>query len=285
MPPAFDPTPVWRLPAADSATGRRAVAWTAGPDGELAVLLAGPGSDGELVVVAPDGERRQPVHGLTDSPDHLGLLPGGLLLVVDPFAEQTEQRGWTDNAVVHGPDGQPVRSFCLGEDVQALSTDATGRIWTAYGDEGIYGDHPQSLFGLAGWDDHGSPVWAPERKQLKTWPLEGLAAATEGARTWLAWYSDPTAVRLTGIEPDGTAETRTCPVADLRGFAIAGARAALLTGRGDRPTLHRALLDGKQWKVVERRTLRVDGDVDERAHGRDGALLLRAGNGWYRIGV
>ncbi|MFF0506970.1 hypothetical protein ACFYUH_25650 [Streptomyces fimicarius] len=100
------PTPhrVWRLPAADALRGRRALWWTVGPAGELAVLV----------------------------------------------------------------------------------TDADGSIWTAYGDEGIYGSHPESGAGLAGWNARGEAIWSPGGR-LPDHPLQGCTAATEDHRAWLVW--------------------------------------------------------------------------------------------------
>ncbi|MEU8080941.1 hypothetical protein AB0B31_36500 [Catellatospora citrea] len=86
------------------------------------------------------------------------------------------------------PEGERQAAFCVGDAIDVLVTDRGGAIWTAYGDEGIYGDHPQSAAGLAGWSERGQVVWTPSGR-LPEWPLAGCAAATEDDGVWLAWYS------------------------------------------------------------------------------------------------
>ncbi len=89
------PVEVWRLPEEEWRAGRRALTWTVGPDGELAVLVvperyaAPAGSwpyaalpfDGEVVVHGPQGGWRVPLEGVGVSPDLLALLPGGRVLL------------------------------------------------------------------------------------------------------------------------------------------------------------------------------------------------------------
>ncbi|MGW6846830.1 hypothetical protein [Streptomyces sp. NPDC054958] len=68
------------------------------------------------------------------------------------------------------------------------SPTATAGIWTSYGDERIYGDHPETGAGLAGWNTDGIPTWSPQGR-LPVRPLGGSAGATEEAVAWLARYS------------------------------------------------------------------------------------------------
>ncbi|MFJ7273276.1 hypothetical protein [Kitasatospora sp. NPDC098663] len=288
-----DPVEVWRLPEEDRSAGRRAVAWTVGPAGEPAVLvvpeqrLAPAGSwppvrlpfDGEVVVVSPQGERRVPLSGVSCSPDHLGLLPGGRVLLAGYRAEQDREE-WLPNAAVYGADGALERELALGDDVQVLVTDRDGRIWMAYGDEGIYGDHPMAAAGLRAADTHGRVVWSPDK--LPSYPLEGLAGATDGRSAWLAWYPSPSVSHLTRIdEVDRPSTTVPCPVRLPVGFAIHRGQGVFLSTGGE---LTWYQLIGKEWKQTRRRQLSVPGALDRvRAHGRDGALWFRAGDCWYRI--
>ncbi|MFF1691796.1 MULTISPECIES: hypothetical protein [unclassified Streptomyces] len=98
--------------------------------------------------------------------------------------------------------GEQEDTFCIGDDIPALVTDREGSIWTAYGDEGIYGGHPESAAGLAGWNAEGHATWAPEGR-LPDLPLQGCTAATEDDRVWLIWYS--------GSRRGGTFLTRIIP--------------------------------------------------------------------------
>ncbi|MFI6154128.1 hypothetical protein ACIBCA_15715 [Kitasatospora sp. NPDC051170] len=293
MIPGKDLAEVWRLPEEERRAGRRAVAWTVGPAGELAVLLvpqefvapAGswpsvkPPFDGEVVVLGERGERRVPLTGVGVVPHHLALLPGRRVLLAEYRAEESVG-GWKPNGVVYGPDGAPVRELSLGDDIPALVTDRGGRIWMAYGDEGIYGDHPLAAAGLRGVDAEGEVVWSPDHERLPGYPLEGLAGATEGRHTWLAWYPGSTESHLTRIDPeDGSSSTVPSPVREPAGFAVRGPEGVFLS-RGGELTRH-LLVGKKKWKQTGKR--KVEGGVDHRAHGRDGVLWFRSGDVWYRV--
>ncbi|MFE7526218.1 hypothetical protein ACFU7Y_10895 [Kitasatospora sp. NPDC057542] len=290
------PVEVWRLPEEEWKAGRRALTWTVGPDGELAVLVvpeqyvAPAGSwpyarlpfDGEVVVHGPQGEWRMPLTGAGVSPDLLALLPGGRVLLAGRRADE-QADGWERNGQVFGPDGRLTRELQLGDDVVALTTDRDGRIWLVFGDEGNYGDNPLGRCGLVGLDTAGRIVWRPDFKDLGDHPLEGLAAATEGRRAWLAWYGDSS--HLTGIDP---AEARPVvmrlPARQPVGFAIAGDRAVFLQPGGELIRCERESRKG--WREVRRERVGVLGDLDrERAYGRDGVLWFRSGNGWFRVEV
>ncbi|MFG2904071.1 hypothetical protein ACGF13_03230 [Kitasatospora sp. NPDC048286] len=290
------PVEVWRLPEEDVRAGRRALTWTVGPGGELAVLVvpeqyaAPAGSwpyarlpfDGEVVVRGPQGEWRVPLAGVGVPPDLLALLPGGRVLLAGRRAEESAD-GWERNGLVFGPDGSPARELQLGDDVQALTTDRDGRIWLAFGDEGNYGDNPLARCGLLGLDTAGRIVWRPDFRELGDEPLEGLAAATEGRRTWLAWYGERS--HLTGIDPaEGEPVVMRLPARQPVGFAIAGDRAVFLQPGGELLRCERESRKG--WREVRRERVGGLGELDrERAYGRDGVLWFRSGNGWYRVGA
>ncbi|MGA5816879.1 hypothetical protein ACPC54_03285 [Kitasatospora sp. NPDC094028] len=289
------PAEVWRLPEEDRRAGRRAPAWTVGPDGELAVLLvperyaapAGswpsvkPPFDGEVVVLGRHGERRVPLAGVGVSPDHLALLPGRRVLLAELRADQ-EGEDWLPNGVVFGPDGTPAAELALGDDMPVLVTDRAGRIWMAYGDEGIYGDHPMATAGLRAADTAGRAVWSPS--DLPAHPLEGLAGATEGGCAWLAWYPGSSASYLTRVDPaDGSSTTTRSPVRLPLGFAVRGREGVFLTRGGE---LTWQLLVGKTWKQTAKRQVGLSGELDQRrAHGRDGVLWFRCADAWYRVSV
>ncbi|MGW2543314.1 hypothetical protein ACWC5I_21155 [Kitasatospora sp. NPDC001574] len=246
--------------------------------------------DGVLVVRRADGSvRRRPVRDVPVSPDHLALLPGSRLLVASARAYQEPAGGWSPNAVVFClASGEQEDAFCIGDDIPALVTDRGGSIWTAYGDEGVYGEHPESTAGLAGWSATGRAVWAPGGR-LPDEPLEGCAAATEGDRVWLVWYSGTRSDEtfLTRITPStGEVTSRPSPVRDPDGFAVRDRRAVLTRRTHDRRSTEvvRAELVGDTWRVIDRSILHVPGRVVRHGgQGRDGVLWLRAGNTWIRV--
>ncbi|MDT0573791.1 hypothetical protein RM704_41190 [Streptomyces sp. DSM 3412] len=300
---------VWKPSVTERWAGRRPLWWTVGPTGELAVLLVHRQYlrrsryvkgwvgwrpqvpfDAVLVMRQADGSlRRRTIKDVPVSPSHIGLLPESRLLLASGRAGKEESGAWSPNAVVFSLEsGDQEAAFCIGDDIPALVTDRGGSIWTAYGDEGIYGGHPESVAGLAGWSAGGQAIWAP-RGRLPDWPLEGCTAATEGDRVWLVWYSGSRrgGTFLTRITPStGEVTSWPSPVRDPDGFAVHGRR-AVLTKRvhNQRSTeVVRAELDGGAWRVTERHRMRVPGRVVLRCgQGRDGFLWLRAGDMWLRI--
>ncbi|MFD8543105.1 hypothetical protein [Streptomyces sp. NPDC059649] len=317
---------VWRLPAADAVRGWRALWWSVGPAGELAVLLVhrrhlsrsryvkgwigwrpeAPFS-GELVTVTAQGERRTPLENIPLRPGHLVLLPESRFLMAagrtfrskTSTTSKTEEGAtegpWTPNAVVFSPSGTPEAEFCIGDDLSTLLADRHGGIWATYGDEGIYGGHPESAAGMAGWNAEGRAIWAPEGR-LPSYPLDGCAAATEGERVWLVWYSGGghgAGTYLTRITPStGEVTSYRSPVPQPDGFAVRGHRAVMTVRNHHQRSVEliRAELEGATgtagttWTVTSRRKLRVPGRVVLYCgQGRDGYLWLRTGDTWLRI--
>ncbi|MFH8980378.1 hypothetical protein [Streptomyces varsoviensis] len=244
---------------------------------------------GELVTVAGGEERRRLVEGIRMRPSHLALLPDSRFLLVSGRTSRGEaEEGWASNAVVFSPSGTPEAEFCVGDDIPALATDAHGGIWTAYGDAGIYGGHPESGGGLAGWDVRGRASWAPGGR-LPQCPLHGCTAATEEDQVWLVWYSSTSSggTFLSRITPStGDVVSYVSPVRTPDGFAVRGDRAVLTRRDHNKRSVEvvRAALDGTTWTVTSRRRVRVPGRVVMHCgQGRDGFLWLRAGNTWLRI--
>ncbi|MFD5818884.1 hypothetical protein [Streptomyces sp. NPDC127038] len=296
---------MWRLPPADAVRGHRALWWSAGPAGELAVLLVHRRHlqhtrhakgwigwrlqvpfTGELVTVRGHDEQRIVVKDIRMQPSHLALLPDARFLLASGRTSPNGPEGlWEPNTVLFSPSGAPEAEFCIGDDIAALVTDAHGGIWTAYGDEGIYGSHPESAAGLAGWSSQGQATWAPGGR-LPDHPLQGCTAATGNGEVWLVWYPAGRTY-LTRIDPStGDVVSYPSPVPRPDGFAVRGNRAVLTRRNHNKRSVElvRAELDGTIWAVTSRRRLRVPGRVVMHCgQGRDGSLWLRTGNTWLRI--
>ncbi|WP_237405867.1 hypothetical protein [Streptomyces sp. M2CJ-2] len=109
----------WSLPAADTSRGYRALSWTVGSAGELAVLVVhrrylehnfsvkgwigwrpkGP-FDPELVTITGQEEQRTPLVNIRLRPSHLALLPDYRFLLVGGRTFPSGPGGvWMPNAV------------------------------------------------------------------------------------------------------------------------------------------------------------------------------------------
>ncbi|MFJ4185356.1 hypothetical protein [Kitasatospora sp. NPDC089509] len=253
--------------------------------------------DGVLVVIA-DGtaggtagrtvggtEHRIPVSGIAPWTRHLALLPGSRFLLASGRTHQDQSGSWERNAVVYSPEGHRVGDLCIGDDIDYVLTDRDGGIWTSYGDEGIYGDHPETGAGLARWDTDGTHTWSPQGR-LPVWPLGGSAGATEEATAWLAWYSHEGAFLSRVDTATGDVTSYRNPLKDTDGIAVRGTRMLLTQRSHNRPAveLSRAELVGGAWEITAQEKLRLPGPVVMRcAQGRDGVLWLRAGDSWVRL--
>ncbi|MEU6661927.1 hypothetical protein [Streptomyces sp. NPDC046821] len=295
---------VWRLPRGERRE-HQAMCWSVGPQGELAVLLVRRSQlnrsryvkgwpawspevpfSGELVVVRGREERRTPLEDIRIRPRHLALLSDSRFLLAGGRAMRDGADGaWGPNAVVFSASGVPEAEFCVGDDIPVLVTDQRDRIWIVYGDEGIYGGHPESAGGLAGWNTKGDAVWLPKRR-LPDFPLQGCTGATEGDRVWLAWYPAGRTY-LTRITPSGDDVTSfPSPVPSPDGLAVRDDRAVLTVRHHNRRSVDvvRARLAGDGWTVTSRHRLRVPGRVVLYCgQGRDGFLWFRCGDTWLRI--
>ncbi|GAA4244378.1 hypothetical protein [Dactylosporangium darangshiense] len=299
---------VWEPAAADLRMRGRPLWWTVSPSQQLAVLFVNQGQlshassiagwlgwmpevpfDGVLVIRQADGSvDHRIIRSIPVRPSHIALPPGGRLLIVSGRAHKDEKGFWKPNALLYSPEGAVEDSFCIGDDIDVLVSGQDGSIWTAYGDEGIYGSHPQSAAGLAGWDSRGQTLWAPNGR-LPEWPLAGFSAATDGDQVWLAWYSRPGAggTFLTRITPaTGEVTSWPCPVEAPDGLAVRGHHAILtrrVHNKNSTAVTRAELVDGS-WATTERQIVETPGPVVMRCgQGRDGVLWLRAGDTWVRI--
>src|SRR3569623_2446075 len=114
----IDELPVaWRLSPEDAQAGWRALWWTVGPAGELAVMLvqrrylsrdkhprgwigwrAETPFDGVLVIASGQEQRRIPVEGIDMRPSHLALLPGSRFLLASGRTHRDAEGVWWKTA-------------------------------------------------------------------------------------------------------------------------------------------------------------------------------------------
>lgn len=91
-------------------------------------------------------------------------FPSGDVLIASTRCHRWEDGSFELNAKVYRADGTVGTEFCLGDGLEHLAIDASGRIWAGYSDEGIYGNYgwgfdPIGAPGLVCFDGNGSPVW------------------------------------------------------------------------------------------------------------------------------
>ncbi len=106
-----------------------------------------------LLVIDDGGEtREQTLYGVNLWVHRLEALPNGRFLLAGHGAPEGR------NAQIHGRDGRRRHGFEPGRGIEFLMADRQHRLWSAYGDEGVYSD-PISCDGLVRWDSGGNRRW------------------------------------------------------------------------------------------------------------------------------
>ncbi|WP_234314821.1 hypothetical protein [Streptomyces sp. NRRL F-5135] len=113
-----------------------------------------------MIRQADGSVQRRLIEDVQVRPSRIALLPDSRLLIASGRAGKEDTGSWKPNAVVLPlKSGEQEATFCIGDDIPSLVTDHGGSIWTAYGDEGIYGGHPEPAAGLVGWSTEGGAIW------------------------------------------------------------------------------------------------------------------------------
>ena len=109
------------------------------------------------------------------------------------------------NGKVYSREGRRLRELVLGHGIEHLQTTRKGAIWTAYFDEGVFGDDPVSAHGLAAWDASGESTYRfhPDLAGLdQTEDPDGIADSMSGEITIGFDNQKVTGVNFGYVAPD-----------------------------------------------------------------------------------
>jgi hypothetical protein len=126
-------------------------------------------------------------------------------LIIDRFSDGrwliTSSRAGSSeiNAWILKKDGQPIRSFALGDGIEYVRCAQDGTIWVGYFDEGIFGGSVASG-GLVQFDDCGRPLWSynDEGGGRQSFVGDCYALTLDGNAIWTCFYTDFPIVCLKG---------------------------------------------------------------------------------------
>lgn len=150
-------------------------------------------------------------------------------LVVNPIMDRFPDGRWLitssraasgqSNAQILSADGQPIRSFALGDGIKYVRCAQDGTIWVGYFDEGIFGGSVASG-GIVQFDDYGRPLWSynHQGESKQSFVDDCYALTLNGAEVWTCFYSDFPIVRVKGGEERLWANT----VTGSRALAVDG---------------------------------------------------------------
>ncbi|MGW7269509.1 hypothetical protein ACWGH5_03270 [Streptomyces sp. NPDC054864] len=156
----------------------------------------------------------------------IDALPDGGFVVADARSRRSEQ-----HVQIFDRLGRESWSFRVGDAVEDLLADRTGRLWVGYFDEGVFGDDELSHPGLRAWSASGEPLWTYE-------PVDGLseiydcyALNVADEAVWACAYSD---FALLEVRPDQTVRQRRADdLAGATALAVHPGRVTFLGGYGD----------------------------------------------------
>ena len=188
-------------------------------------------SDGTLAILWTDDDlrtpwlRRWPHHDLSafeETPDFwqakvlmVILTESGTFetmrvpLVQSPLIDRFPDGRWLitsaragagdSQAQILSADGQPIRSFALGDGIEYVRCAQDGTIWVGYFDEGIFGGSVASG-GIVQFDDHGRPLWSYNHQggKRQSFVDDCYALTMNGSDVWTCFYRDFPIVRVTG---------------------------------------------------------------------------------------
>jgi len=291
----------------DAIGDRKVVAFNAGPDGEVYVVLALEPTDyhtedngfATYPKTIPRTPQRYRVLSLRSGALDLDLviehepfnihevqpIDGDLLLV----CVRAAVRGPDDfdlNGRVYSRDGAFLRGHHLGDAIETVQVSSRGEIWTSFFDEGTYGPNAGES-GLVAWNKSGAKVFefeSPEPGRYIT-DCYALNVASDDD-TWCYYYQD---FPLVHIREKRIASTWDVPVAGSHAFAVANGHALFAGTYDEHDTLTLVSLesDGAATEIGTFELIGSAGGVVklERTVGRGESLYVLSDKTVYEIAL
>jgi hypothetical protein len=239
------------------------------------------------------GSRETRLFGLTATFPKIEMLPNGEILVVASRCFRNPDGSHEMNAKVYGTDGKQNREFLLGDGVKHIQTDAEGRIWVGYSDEGIFGNfgwqHAGGPFGAAGlscFDKSGQKMWdyGPPEGFDHIADCYALNVSSSGA--WSHYYTD---FPIAFVDSNWHVRCWNTELSGGHTFAVGDNKVLLYGGYGERRTACNLLsLDDHDARSVAEVSLALPREIDlskDKVIGRDKRLHVFQGDDWYVFSI
>ena len=239
------------------------------------------------------GSRETWLFGLTSTFPKIEMLPDGEILVVASRCFRNPDGSHEMNAKVYGTDGKQNREFLLGDGINHIQTDAEGRIWVGYFDEGIFGNFgwqyaggPFGAAGLSCFAKSGQKMWDYEPPEGFDHISDCYALNVSSSGVWSHYYQDfPIAL------VDSNWHVR-CWKTDLSGgrtFAVGDNKVLLYGGYGDRRIACNLLsLEDHDARLAAEVSLALPREIDpskDTVIGRAKRLHVFQGDDWYVFSI
>lgn len=234
------------------------------------------------------------------------MFPDGRLLVVGARCYWRAETDYDLNAVIFDPDTGQANHVLFGDGISDLQIDGGGRIWVAYGDEGIFGNYgwggpgpaPIGRGGLVCFSSTGEKLW--EYPPFANYSIyDCYALNVSGRDAMILAYTEFPGFPVCKISA-GCDRPACCGFqlsywrTDLRGchaFAVSGATALFSSQYDEQPDVaHLVSLDGEEVVRAKARQVRLlmpDGSPRPpgRLQGRGKHLYHFGEGGIYRAAL
>ena len=219
---------------------------------------------------------------------HVQPLPADRYLVVGSRTRRFADGSFEKNAYIYGQDGRIEGEFLMGDGIADVQCDGAGNIWTAYFDEGIFGNfgwnEPVGAPGLLCFDSQGQMTWHFEPPagfdSMADCYALNVASSTD---VYVYYYGDFAVMRISRDKP---IEAWPTPIHGSGALAIFAEHAALLGSyhERDRVFVGRLAPTGLINIVSHRFVFAgVDGPIGPgKLRGRGSRFARMVGTRWFR---
>lgn len=249
-----------------------------------------------VVIESAAGRREQKLPLLTATFPMVQTFPDGEVLVVAPRCQRFTDGAYEMNARMFDSNGV-VQEFSLGDGVQHVQIDKSGRIWVGYFDEGVFGNfgwgplygagpEPMGATGLVCYDRSGRVVWNFNPPTGLNSIADCYALNVASDNVWACYYTDFPIVR---IDSQGNVDAWRTNLSGPRELAVSASSVLAFGGYGEKATdcvLLRIGID--RGDIIADVVLRVPDSVDLRKAqvlGRGDRLYVLANDMLFIFGI
>ncbi len=219
---------------------------------------------------------------------HTQPLPDGRVLLVCGRCHYNAGKP-EKNGRLYSSAGELLHEITLGDGIESVQADKSGRIWTSYFDEGVFGNF--------GWSQPlGSPglvAWSPEGSKLYEYcPLHGLdhicdcyAMNVTNEDVWTCYYTE---FPLVQIRDSKVVSYWQMPLSGSHAFAVQRSHALFAGGYNEQN--HYRLFDLRDGKVKLLRECKVRDREGQPIHadrtiGRGDSIFMLRGRDVFRLSI
>jgi hypothetical protein len=216
-------------------------------------------------------------------------LPGDRILVCGSRCRRSEDGVAEKNATIYTKDGLAEAKLCLGDGIEHVQVDGSGRIWVGYFDEGIFGNlgwgaHPIGENGLECFGIDGQKLWSFAPLPGFDPPADLYALNVVGNEAWTCYYTE---FPIVLIGSDMRAQGWQTELRGVRALAVAAKHVLAYGGYNEnRDSCYLLCLRDRNAEIIADVKLSAHVDFDlhtAKVIGRGNMLHVIGTNEWHQF--